>query len=126
MSFFCSKNGIIHQTSCSHTSQQNGVVERKHRHILDVARIMMIYMRVSKSLWSDVVLSTCHLINRMHSYVLHDKVLFSSFILTKVPFPLLLVFLPVHFVRDLSPGLDKLSARPLKCVFIDRPRGTTG
>ena len=27
-SLFCSKNGIIHQTSCSHTSQQNGVAKR--------------------------------------------------------------------------------------------------
>ena len=37
VSFFGSKNGIIHQTSCSHMSQQNGVAERKHKHILDVA-----------------------------------------------------------------------------------------
>ncbi|XP_020258205.1 uncharacterized protein LOC109834580 [Asparagus officinalis] len=36
VSKFCALNGIIHQTSCSHTSQQNGVAERKHRHILDV------------------------------------------------------------------------------------------
>jgi len=47
---FCSKKGIIHQTSCSHTSQQNGVAERKHIHILDVARTLMIHTSVSKYL----------------------------------------------------------------------------
>ena len=35
---FLSEHGILHQTSCPDTPPQNGVAERKNRHILEVAR----------------------------------------------------------------------------------------
>ncbi|GJT88707.1 ribonuclease H-like domain-containing protein [Tanacetum coccineum] len=38
---FCANNGIIHQTSCVYTPQQNGMVERKHRHLFNIARSLM-------------------------------------------------------------------------------------
>ncbi|XP_026399756.1 uncharacterized protein LOC113295640 [Papaver somniferum] len=41
-------HGIIHQTSCVGTSQQNGVAERKLRHILETTRALMIQMHVPK------------------------------------------------------------------------------
>ena len=39
---FCSSNEIIHQTSCAYTPQQNGVTEHKNRHLLEVARTIML------------------------------------------------------------------------------------
>jgi transposase InsO family protein len=34
---FLTKEGIIHRKSCPHTSQQNGLAERKLRHILETS-----------------------------------------------------------------------------------------
>ena len=38
---FCSSHGIIHQFSCLHTPQQNGVAERKHGHAVEYALTML-------------------------------------------------------------------------------------
>ena len=104
LSVFCFENVIIHQTSLSHTSQQNGFAERKHRHILDVARTMMIRMHVSKFLWSDAVLNACYLINRMSSSVRNGIILFTCIYPNgSVFFMAPRVFGCTCFVQDLSP-----------------------
>ena len=119
---FCDAHGIIHQTSCSHTSPQNGVAEQKHCHLLDVARTLMFNMHVPKQFWGDAVLTACLLINRMHSSVVHTSP-YSLLYPTTSLFPLSpRIFGCVAFVHVLNPGLDKLSPRARKCVFLGYSR----
>ena len=43
---FLQQKGIVAQHSCPYTPQQNGVAERKNRHLLDVVRILSLQSSV--------------------------------------------------------------------------------
>lgn len=54
---FLASNGILNQTTIPHTPQQNGVVERKHKHLLEVARALLFQYKLPTKYWGDCILT---------------------------------------------------------------------
>ena len=66
-------HGLIHETSCSQTPQQNDIAERKNWHILETTRALRIGAHVPSRHWDDAVTTTVYLLNRMPSNVLQFR-----------------------------------------------------
>ncbi|GKC24566.1 putative ribonuclease H-like domain-containing protein [Tanacetum coccineum] len=49
------KVGISHETSVARSPQQNGVVERRNRTLIEAARTMLIYAKALLFLWAEAV-----------------------------------------------------------------------
>ncbi|GJR33880.1 retrovirus-related pol polyprotein from transposon TNT 1-94 [Tanacetum coccineum] len=67
------KVGISHKTSVASSSQQNGVVERRNRTLIEAARIMLIYVKALLFLWVKAVATACYTQNRSIICLRHGK-----------------------------------------------------
>ncbi|GJV14606.1 retrovirus-related pol polyprotein from transposon TNT 1-94 [Tanacetum coccineum] len=67
------KLGIMQQFSTARTPQQNGVVERRNRTLVEAARTMLIFSRLPEFLWAEAVATTCFTQNRSIIHTRHNK-----------------------------------------------------
>nr|GFB60247.1 putative ribonuclease H-like domain-containing protein [Tanacetum cinerariifolium] len=56
--------GISHQLSSVRTPQQNGVVERRNRTLVEAPRTMLIFSRAPLFLWAEAIATACFTQNR--------------------------------------------------------------
>lgn len=118
---FFKSQGIVHQTSCSYRPQQNARVERKHRHILKVARALMFQSGLPVSFWGESVLTAAYIINRLPSTVLNNKCPYELFYNAFVDYDALKSFGCLAFASNPEHTTDKFAARGVACVFIGYP-----
>ncbi|GJR70703.1 retrovirus-related pol polyprotein from transposon TNT 1-94 [Tanacetum coccineum] len=67
------KVGISHETSVARSPQQNGVVERRNRTLIEAARTMLIYAKAPLFLWAEAVATACYTQNRSMIRRRHGK-----------------------------------------------------
>ncbi|KAL5566604.1 hypothetical protein UlMin_029768 [Ulmus minor] len=120
---FLLKEGIIHQSSCIDTPQQNGIVKRKNRHLLEVARSIMFSTNVPKFFWGEAVLTPTYLINQMPSRVFKFQTP-CQILLKSYPGTRLLYTIPPKifgcsvFVHIHPTHQSKLDPRAIKSIFL--------
>jgi len=65
--------GISHETSDVRTPQQNGVVERRNRTLMEAARTMLIFAKAPLFLWAEAITTACYTQNRSTIRRRHGK-----------------------------------------------------
>ncbi|KAM1051317.1 hypothetical protein EV2_033841 [Malus domestica] len=60
---YLANHGIVHFISCPYTPQQNGLVERKHRHIIETAITLLTAASLPHKFWYHVVAHAVFLLN---------------------------------------------------------------
>nr|GEX87482.1 integrase, catalytic region, zinc finger, CCHC-type, peptidase aspartic, catalytic [Tanacetum cinerariifolium]GEX87485.1 integrase, catalytic region, zinc finger, CCHC-type, peptidase aspartic, catalytic [Tanacetum cinerariifolium] len=65
--------GITQQFSAARTPQQNGVVERRNRTLVEAARTMLIFANLPLFLWVEALVTTCFTQNRLIIHKRFDK-----------------------------------------------------
>nr|GEW76644.1 retrovirus-related Pol polyprotein from transposon TNT 1-94 [Tanacetum cinerariifolium] len=70
---FFDEVGITQQFSVARMPQQNGVVERRNRTIVEAARTMLTFAKLSLFLWVEAIATACFTQNRSIIHKCFDK-----------------------------------------------------
>ena len=66
----CDDFRIRHQFSTKYTPQSNGLIERKNRTLIDMARSMLSEYNVSQSFWAEAINMICYCSNHLYCHPL--------------------------------------------------------
>nr|KYP51497.1 Retrovirus-related Pol polyprotein from transposon TNT 1-94 [Cajanus cajan] len=64
---FLQQEGILHRLTCPYMHHQNGTVERRHRHIIELGLAMLHHSALPLKFWDHAFLTATYLINRLPS-----------------------------------------------------------
>ncbi|GJV90772.1 retrovirus-related pol polyprotein from transposon TNT 1-94 [Tanacetum coccineum] len=70
---FFKEEGIEHQTSTPRTPEQNGVVERRNRTLVEAARTMLSASKLPLFFWAEAIATACYTQNRSIIIPTHEK-----------------------------------------------------
>jgi transposase InsO family protein len=119
---YLDEEGIGHELSIPYTPQQNGIVERKNRTLIEAARTMLDEYKTSDSFWAEVINTASHAINRLYLHKLRHKTAY-ELLIGKKPNVSSLEFLVISAsFSTRSPKALSLLLKLMKVSFLVMPQ----
>ncbi|KAK1650320.1 hypothetical protein QYE76_068125 [Lolium multiflorum] len=116
MQEFVDDEGIKHEFSVPYTPQQNGVVERKNRTIIEMARTMLSEFNSPHNFWGEAI--SVHYSNRLFLRPLHNKTPYELLTGNKPNVTYIRVFGCTCLVKNNKGKLGKFETRTIEGIFV--------
>ncbi|KAH9647613.1 hypothetical protein KPL70_025255 [Citrus sinensis] len=120
---FCAKEGIARHKTVRLTPQQNKLAERMNMTLMERVRSMLVQSKLPKTLWAEILLTACHLVNLSPSTAIDFKTPYERWTGQPANYGNLRAFGCPAYAHT-SQG--KLAPRALKGFFIGYPEGVKG
>ena len=115
---FLSDSGISQRFSCPKHPEQNGLAERKHRHIVETSIVMLSQSHVPNQFWFDACSTATYLINRMPTKLLSNMSPYEKLFKRVPKYDMLKVFGCRCFPWLVPYTQHKLQPKSKACVFL--------
>nr|GFB94189.1 putative ribonuclease H-like domain-containing protein [Tanacetum cinerariifolium] len=110
--------GILNQTSVARTPEQNRVVERRNRTLVEAARIMLSAAKVPLFFWAEAIATTCFTQNRSLVIPRHEKPPYHIINDQKPSVKFFHIFGSLCYIIRDGENLDKMKEKGDACIFV--------
>jgi len=115
---YLKEHGIQRKYSCSYSLQQNGVAERKNKHIVKIAWAMLNEKNLPNYFWAKAIATTIYIMNQTPTMIVHGMTPKEKFTGKKPDVSHRRVFGCIAYVDVPNEKKSKLDPKAEKCIFI--------
>ncbi|GJR29864.1 retrovirus-related pol polyprotein from transposon TNT 1-94 [Tanacetum coccineum] len=115
---YLAKEGIRHETSTARTPEQNGVVERRNRTLVEAARTMISAAKVPLFFWAEAIATACFTQNRSLVIPRHEKTPYHIINARKPSVKFFHIFGSLCYIIRDGENLDKMKEKGDACIFV--------
>lgn len=121
---YCEDDVIERHYTAPYTPQQNGVVERRNRTVVEMSHCIQKEMALPATLWGEVVRHSMYILNRLPTRALSSQTPYEAWTGSKPNFSHIRVFGFLTHMKIANIHVKKLDDRSLEVINLCKEPGT--
>lgn len=115
---FIQHKGIRHELTAPYTPEQNSVVERDNRTVVESARSMLHHFSMPLQFWGEAINTAVYVLNRVSSRTLHGDTPYTKWYGLKPDVSYFRIFGSLCYAHIPKPLCRKLDSKARECIFV--------